>query len=87
MSLAIAEISNVLMAIGVLICPLPLEADRIIAYHLRRFFDMGVAASGTQVKYMRAQIEERDMRIRALEMEVTGMQQELSLLRRAVRKQ
>lgn len=45
LALAIAEISNLCLTLGVTNDQLPIEIERVLVYHLRHFYDLGSMAT------------------------------------------
>lgn len=65
--MAVAEVSNVLMAIGVILSPLPSEAERILAGHFRRFYSLGLSEGNETINSLKVALSAKNLMIRKLE--------------------
>jgi hypothetical protein len=56
--LAISEISNLCLALGVTQDQLPIEIERVLVYHLRHFYDLGAMSTEALVVDLRHKLED-----------------------------
>lgn len=84
LALAIAEISNICIAVGVTEEMLPLEVERALIYHLRTFYDLGAMSTDKLVRDLRAQLEIARRETSFSKQETEARDQEIEMLRRVL---
>jgi hypothetical protein len=82
MALAVAELSNLLQAMGLTRESLPLDAERMLTRHFTHYFELGQRSSERTIYQLKRDIEQRDEDARLLKLRIQDLQRQLRLMGR-----